>query len=58
VQENIDKAKDMIIDICDIYNKDWKLSLVHKVPFYMTQYNLYQDAVTTPQLLRAQLETI
>ena len=57
-QTNLDIASNLILEICSTFEKDLYLQLVYKVPFYMTRFDLYEDAVLSPNLLRAARQII
>ena len=44
-QANIDKAAKMILEIIDVAERNRPVRLKHRVPVYMTRYELYDDAV-------------
>lgn len=44
-QANIDRAASIILYLCDIMEADERFTLTHRVPIYMSRYQLYADYV-------------
>ncbi|MEP0942316.1 MAG: DUF4910 domain-containing protein [Rhizobiaceae bacterium] len=57
-QGNIDKAADMIFHLTGIMEKNRNYRFAHKVPVYLTRYELYSDAVLERSKFRQNREII